>query len=223
MCEICLGNGWYVLDVPLGHPRFGQAIICKCQDDKRRAARQQKLDALDGLNAKERLRTFDSTVTPAHQMYARNVLMVANSGMITLQGKPGVGKTHLMHCAVNQAKEQGRVAVYAAMPDVLDYLRAAFNPKNEEPFEERWKLLISCDVLCLDELDEFSATDWARERFLRLIDERSRNRDTLLTIMALNGDPSALLPKVASRIMQGEVINMHSPDMRQFARQRVPA
>lgn len=223
MCEICLGIGFYVLDVPLGHPRFGQAIICGCQNTKRNEARQRKLDALDGLTGAERLRSFGTTVTPSHQSYARTVLLATTTGMITLQGKPGVGKTHLMHCVVNHAKEQGRVAVYAAMPDVLDYLRAAFNPKIEEPFEERWKLLITCEVLCLDELDEFNATGWAKERFLRLIDERSRHSDTLLTVMALNGDPNSLLPKVASRMLQGKVMHMESPDMRQFAKHRVPA
>lgn len=225
MCERCNGAGFYVLDVPLGHPKFGQAVSCTCMADKRKALLLKKLEALDGLTGSERQRTFDSLEAHPRQVDAITALREAEMGILVLHGKPGTGKSHLLHCTVNQAKAQGRVAVYATMPDVLDYLRSAFNPKNEdESFEGRWKLLIECPVLCLDEMDEFSATEWARERFLRLVDERWRNRDSRLTVVALNGDPRSLLPKVASRLMQGTVLEMRSQDLRQqFKQERMLA
>lgn len=224
MCEVCGGNGFYQLNVPLGHPRFGQAIPCTCRHEQRNATRQRKLEALDGLNDREREHTFETTKLARHQHEVRVALSEAKTGMFTLQGRPGCGKTHYMHCVVNQARSEGRVAVYSTLPDLLDYLRAAFNPKNEEPYEERWKLLISCDVLALDELDEFNATDWAKERFLRLIDERHRNAHTQLTVLALNGEVDALPAKIVSRLKQGTVIKLAPVDMRQvFRADAVPA
>lgn len=219
MCDKCNGVGWYILDVPVSHPKFGQAISCDCMDEKRKARLLSKLEALDGLTASERTRTFENMEPHPRQLAALMILRDAENGIYVLHGTPGTGKTHLLHCTVNQAKAQGRVAVYTSMPDVLDYLRSAFNPRNDEPFEERWKLLIECPVLCLDEMDEFNATEWAKERFLRLIDERWRNRESRLTVVALNGDPRTLLPKVASRLMQGTVIEMQSNDLRQKFKQ----
>lgn len=221
MCETCKGTGYYVLDVPMSDHRFGRAMQCSCQKDRVNQARQRKLESLDGLNNAERSHRFDNTNPHPSQMLARDALRNAFHGIYVLQGTPGTGKSHLLHCVVNQAREQGRVAVYAPMPDVLDYLRATFNPKNEEVYDDRWRLLVECDVLALDELDEFNATEWAKERFLRLIDERWRNRDRLLTVVALNGDPALLLPKVASRLMQGRVLPMRNVDMRSIMNDKV--
>lgn len=223
MCERCNGMGYVTYDVPLGHPDFGKLFHCVCTLEKRKAKQQEKLEGLDGLTTLERSHTFDQTQAHPHQTLVRDALLNAFTGIYVLQGRPGTGKSHFLHCVVNQAKEHGRVAVYATMSDVLDYLRAAFSPKNEEPFEERWNLLIKCEVLCLDELDEFNVTDWAKERFLRLVDERWRNRDEVLTLFALNGDVNALLPKVASRLVQGRVLDMRSTDLRPTFRDRVPA
>lgn len=223
MCKLCSDVGFVRKDVPLSHPDFGKAFPCACLVEKRKTTMLSKLNTLDGLTASERARSFDSMQGNKFQGKALERLRAAEFGIILLHGNPGVGKTHLMHCVINHAKANGRVAVYATMTDVLDYLREAFSPKNEEPFEERWRLLLECPVLCVDELDEFSVTGWARERFLRLIDERWRQRDTKLTVFALNGDPTTLLPKVASRIMQGEVIELRSPDLRPHFRDLVPA
>jgi hypothetical protein len=93
------------------------------------------------------------------------------------------------------------------MTDLLDYLRAAYNPDNRElSFDSRWDLLVRAEVLALDELDEFNTTPWAMERFLRLIDERWRNMQTRLTLLATNSALSQLPPKVASRLRDGRAL-----------------
>lgn len=214
MCEICHGIGFYVLDLPKDDPRFGKAIPCACQKDRVNQARQRKLESLDGLYAAEREHRFETTDPHTQQVTARDVLRNAFAGVYVLQGPPGTGKSHFLHCVVNQARDAERVAIYSTVTDVLDYLRAAFNPRHEEFFEDRWNLLVDCDVLALDELDEFNVTEWAKERFLRLIDERWRKRDKLLTVVALNGEARSLLPKVASRLVQGHVLSMRNVDMR---------
>lgn len=32
-CKVCKGIGWVTLNVPLGHPYFGKALACDCQDE----------------------------------------------------------------------------------------------------------------------------------------------------------------------------------------------
>lgn len=229
MCEKCRGVGYVSLAVPMSDPRFGKAMPCSCQDEKRKLQAQRKLEALDGLTPEERGHRFATTTPTSAQAKIHATLSAALTGIYVLEGKPGIGKSHYLHCTVNQARERGRVAIYATMPDILDYLRAAFNPKLEESYEDRWQQLISCEVLAIDELDEFNSTPWANERFLRLIDERWRKRADMLTIIGMNGKASLLLPKVASRLTQGSVFEMVGKDLRPLfkttavAAERVPA
>jgi DNA replication protein DnaC len=140
--------------------------------------------------------------------------------MVTLIGKPGVGKSTLMHCAVNAARDANVPAVYSTVTDLLDYLRQAYNPNVEVTFDARWDTLLRCEVLALDELDEFSTTAWAMERFLRLIDERWRAMDRCLTICATNSRLNLLPPKVTSRLndVRSHVIEMGGDDLRRYAR-----
>ena len=114
-------------------------------------------------------------------------------GIVTLTGKPGSGKSALLMCAVNEAREANVPAVYTTVTDLLDYLRAAYAPGADVSFDSRWDLLVGCEVLALDELDELNSTPWAMERFLRLMDERWRNMDRRLTLCATNSRINACL------------------------------
>lgn len=31
-CQTCQGTGWVTLNVPMGHPYFGKALACDCQE-----------------------------------------------------------------------------------------------------------------------------------------------------------------------------------------------
>ena len=200
VCPTCGGLGWYYRDGANG------AILTRCRcgsganDERRRAY----LERIDGLKAHEREISFKlMTIDPANQDAVMAVVGAATAGrgMITLHGDPGTGKTFLLMAAVNAARARGVPAVYTTVTDLLDHLRAAFDPRSEETFDRRWDLLLTCEVLALDELDEFNTTPWAMERFLRLIDERWRSMRSVLTLCATNDLFSAAIPdKVRSRI-----------------------
>lgn len=224
VCERCKGIGWHYVADGEGNAIWQKSyhgvepklVRCACMVAADKDRQSAKLEALDGLTETERQRSFSRTKPHPSQQAVFDCLASNETGMVTMQGPPGTGKTHLMQCAVNQARERGKVAVYSTMTDVLDYLRRAFRPGTDEPFEERWQLLLSADVLALDELDEFSATEWAKERFLRLIDERWRNQHKQLTIVAMNGSLEDLHPKVNSRLSQGKVFSLTGIDMRRI-------
>lgn len=226
VCGLCLGVGWlYATDAEgniiwqSGHRGTEPKLVrCRCMESYDKARQRTRLEQLDGLTETERQRSFKHTRPHPSQQAAFDCLSDAAVGIVTMQGAPGTGKTHLLQCTVNQAREAGKVAVYSTMTDVLDYLRRAFKPDADEHFEERWQLLLSADVLALDELDEFNATAWAKERFLRLIDERWRNQHKQLTAIAMNGDLEDLHPKVESRLAQGTVFHMTGVDMRRVLR-----
>ncbi|MCW5844567.1 MAG: hypothetical protein KIT77_25165 [Caldilinea sp.] len=72
-------------------------------------------------------------------------------------------------------RDRGVETQYTLTTVLLDYLRAAFDPEHEaREFDARWQALIDIPVLCIDELDEYTATDWATIRFKMLLDFRWR-------------------------------------------------
>jgi DNA replication protein DnaC len=196
-----------------------QIVRCNCQYHLDVERRRRRLEAIDGLKASERGYLFaNAYVDDNNEQVLRQVqeLVDRRRGLITLYGKPGAGKTHILMCAVNEARERHVPAVYTTVTDVLDYLRNAYHPQAELTFDARWDTLTNCEVLALDELSEFNTTSWALERFLRLMDERWRQMDRVLTLCATNGRLNNLPEKVASRLSdrRATVIEMAGVDMR---------
>jgi len=185
-------------------------------EDKRR--RTVYLNRIDGLTDDERTRRFsniDDHYEPGVLINIREAT-VASRGMITLVGDYGTGKSTLLICAVNEARELGRVAVYTTLTDLLAYLRRTFEPGAEDTFDQYWEALLSCDVLALDELDEPKSTDWALEKFQRLMDERWRRMEDQFTICAINSRINSLPGKIQSRLRDGraQIISIGGLDMR---------
>lgn len=219
-CDTCKDAGYYLTvdaEDPFWHehPRM---IRCSCKAEEDRARRLSLLLKFDGLTTAERQRRFDRL----DNIYSDNLiekverLVVEGRGMITLFGEPGVGKSTLLICAVNAGRERDRLAIYTTMPDLLSYLRSTFGPDSEDTFDRYWDALIKADILAIDELDEFSDSKWSMERFLRLIDERWRRMDEVLTLYATNARPNALVSKVRSRLQDGraQIIKVEGKDMR---------
>lgn len=195
-----------------------QPVRCKCKQAEDKLRRGKKLLRHDGLTARERQHRFvdlDDTHNLAAIIKVRSAVEVSR-GLFTLQGAYGVGKTTLLICAVNEARERGKLAIYTTLADLLSYLRSTFDPDTDVDYDDHWDALTTCDVLALDELDDFNSTPWAMERFLSLIDERWRRMDETLTLCALNKRITSLPGKVQSRLNDGraELIAVEGPDMR---------
>lgn len=221
-CFRCKDMGFVVRDVPVNHPDFGKAFRCVCGEKDDAARRSAYLLRIDGLTPDERKRRFDQLQRNDNQV-AIDIVARATQlrrGMIVLTGAPGVGKTTLLVCAVNAARDAGVPAVYTTVATLLDYLRDAYAPNRELTHDARWELLVRCEVLALDELDDFSPTPWAAERFVRLMDERWRNVSDMLTLMAMNGSAAHLPDKVRSRLSDGRTTKLQlvGEDMRGYLR-----
>lgn len=218
-----------MLDVPTTDKRFGQAQRCECGAVDNAAQRTAYLERVDGLKPHERTITFERVVLGSHNQTAYDAVraaVAAKSGLITLTGPFGVGKSVLLMAAVNAARADGATSVYTTMTDLLDWLRAAFNPNRIEEdgvdlsFERRWRLLTTCRVLAIDEVDEMNPTPWALERLCRIFDERWRSMEQALTVVALNQPVTVLPGKVASRLRDGRgyVIQINGADMRPYTK-----
>ena len=229
-----MGLGWvYSVDGAgrvIWENRSPKLVRCACQRQSQREREQRILLTMDGLKASERLLRFEDLMLTKNQSALDHVRESVDRrrGLITLIGKPGSGKTSLLICAVNQARDLGRSAVYTTVTDLLAYLRQAFDPKSDHAKETlgldvRWRTLVDAELLALDELDEFNTTAWAMEQFLRLIDERWRQIDRVLTLCATNSGLRQLPEKVTSRLLDGraQVLQLGNLDMRGYQQWRV--
>jgi DNA replication protein DnaC len=118
-------------------------------------------------------------------------------GWLIFTGAYGVGKTHLAAAIANERVRLGHPALLIVVPDLLDYLRAAFNPQSSKSLDRRFEEVRRSPLLVLDDLGTESATSWAKEKLFQLINYRyvARLPTVVTTVMAFR----ELDPKIAIR------------------------
>ena len=150
-CPICHGTGWVVRDVPIGHPDFGRAFPCRCKEAEIEQRRQARLRALGNLGALQHM-TFDSFLPDGiglpedRRRNLRDAYETARrfaerpEGWLLLLGGYGCGKTHLAAAIAHARLARGDAVLFISIPDLLDYLRATFNPTSEVGYDERLEM-----------------------------------------------------------------------------------
>ena len=101
---------------------------------------------------------------------------------MVLAGPSGCGKTHLAAAIANERIRLGKPALYKTTPDLLDDLRAGFNPEHEIPYNQSFEIVRNAPLLVLDDFGVQSGTPWAKEKLDQLIDYRySQQLPTVIT------------------------------------------
>ena len=54
------------------------------------------------------------------------------------------------------------------VPDLLDYLRQAFDPQSVSRFDKRFQDILSIPILILDDLSIGSGSSWAKEKLFQI-------------------------------------------------------
>ncbi len=93
-------------------------------------------------------------------------------GWLLLTGPYGSGKTHLASAIGNYQAGLGFPPLMVSVPDLLDHLRATFNPNSAVTLDRRFEEIRSAHLLILDDLGTQSATPWAREKLYQLFNYR---------------------------------------------------
>ena len=126
-------------------------------------------------------------------------------GMGIMLGKWGQAKTLLMKIAVAKFIRAGKSAHYVKLTTLMDDIRTAYDEKENKMTAlvnkiREWQ---SLDLLCLDEIDKDTGTDWAETRLFDLVDERwvLAVRESALTLFASNyASPNEIPGYLRSRI-----------------------
>ncbi|NLF00125.1 MAG: ATP-binding protein, partial [Anaerolineales bacterium] len=116
------------------------------------------------------------------------------SNWLVLTGNYGCGKTHLAAAIANLRVSRGQPALFIVVPDLLDHLRATFNPQSTVTFYQQFEEVRRAPLLVLDDLGTESATPWAREKLYQIFDYRYNARlPTVITTASRIEDLDARL------------------------------
>ena len=196
LCPRCNGSGWVSKRVHVGHPEFGQAFPCVCQETQNVPTRITALRRYSNLGALGRI-TFASTWPDGPPGSAANRQMFAEAfavssdfaenpeGWLVLCGPSGSGKTHLAAAIANRCIERQHTTFFIVAADLLDHLRGTYSPESPVTYDELFEQVRNVPVLVLDDLGTKSATSWAEEKLLQVVNHRYNN--ALPTVITVRG------------------------------------
>jgi DNA replication protein DnaC len=226
VCPICHGQGFVVLDLPIGHPDFGRAMPCRCRQAEIALRRQVELTKVSNLNQLRHM-TFETFLPDGVGLNDEQRLNLRRAfdkarmfaarpeGWLLLAGTYGCGKTHLAVAIAHEVLRRGQSALFVVVPDLLDHLRATFGPNSETSFDERFETVRQTPLLILDDFGSQSATPWAKEKLFQLLNYRYTAQ--LPTVITTNLRLNEIEARLRSRLADPDlstVVPMTAPDFR---------
>jgi len=220
-CHICNDAGYLRANVPVGHPSFGRLFPCECKRKELDDRHMEDLHRLSNLDAftSHTFEDFDPDVRGLDDAYEAALAFAQEPEhkWLFLYGPCGVGKTHLAVAIAKFAMEYNGVnAYFAVVPDLLDHLRATFDPNSGSGYDERFTAIRNAPMLVLDDLGTESATPWAREKLYQLINHRYVEQ--MPTVITSNVDQRKVDERIMSRILDHRLTEYVEIDGEDFRR-----
>jgi DNA replication protein DnaC len=217
-CPRCDGAGFVRKAVKLGHPDFGRAFPCECTRDEQEDVKRARLLRYSNLGPLARL-TFENlsprgrSPNSQHQEAFAGAVRAGESfaaqpaGWLVLVGPSGCGKTHLSAAIAGKCIENGQGALFMVVPDLLDHLRAAYQPGAEACYDEVFETVRNAPVLILDDLGVQNTTPWVEEKLFQLINHRYSAQ--LATVITTNLDLSSFGQRLQTRLGDSALSQVH--------------
>ena len=153
--------------IEIAAPSYRQTKAGDRGGDRRSLYDQMRFQTFSASSALHSERENLSQVSRRAQDWAQ-----APRGWLCIIGEHGSGKTHLAAAIANDLYDNAKEAVLTTVPDLLDYLREAFDPRANSRYGKRFYDVQRCPILILDDLRMRSATPWAKEKLFQIIDYR---------------------------------------------------
>jgi DNA replication protein DnaC len=218
-CSVCQDAGYLRASVPIGHPSFGRLFACDCKKlelERRRSLELQELSNLDAF-ASSTFEDFDQSVPGSAQAFQAATAFASDpTGWLFLYGPCGIGKTHLAVAIAKRLVASGTTVYFAVVPDLLDHLRATFDPSSGVAYDHRFTAIRNAPLLVLDDLGTENTTPWAREKLFQIINHRYKEQ--LPTVLTSNQDHKRIEERILSRIMDQRLTTFVDIDAEDFRR-----
>jgi len=218
VCALCQGARYVRVNVPFDHPDFGNVVPCRCASEETSAARGARLARYSNIGALSRL-TFANLIARGRSAGSREqeqykrcaddarTFADAPDGWLVLSGASGCGKTHIAAAVVNRLLDRGEPALFVVVPDLLDHLRAAYQPAADVGYDELFERVRNAPVLVLDDLGTQAPTPWAQEKLFQLINHRFNTR--LPTVVTTNLLPEQIDERLRTRLTDASIARVY--------------
>lgn len=91
---------------------------------------------------------------------------------LIFMGPFSTGKTHLAAAIAHYRQLSGTEVAFVTVPDLLDYLRVAYNPQANVSFDYRFQMIRNSAFLVLDDMGTENSSSWAKEKLFQIVDHR---------------------------------------------------
>lgn len=129
-------------------------------------------------------------------------------GWLVFSGGYGCGKTHLAAAIANYQSDLGADPLLIMVPDLLDHLRATFNPNSTTSYDRRFVDVRNAPLLILDDLGTQSMTPWVKEKLYQLFNYRY-NAD-LPTVITTADTLDEIDPRLRSRMLDKRMCDIYA-------------
>lgn len=225
VCPKCYGSGW-----ELYRDEHGIEYARECDCGKRQqdiqgsrlrfasipiAYRDVTMKDLTSKHySKQESKNVFKAVAQAVKWYMEHLdeNIESGKGMYFWSEVKGSGKTMLATAMANELMNNHRRYVkFATSLDILDEIRATYDPNNEESESSLLNDLVSAEFLVIDDFGTERVTDWVGEKFYQIVNKRYMNKK--VTFYTSNYDLMKLKydDRISSRIRERTIL-VHFPE-----------
>lgn len=129
-------------------------------------------------------------------------------GWILIIGTYASGKTHLAAAIANYRADSNAPPLFVVVPDLMDHLRATFNPNSTVSLDRRFEEVRNAPLLILDDLGTQSSSPWVKEKLYQLFNLRYNAE--LPTVITSASGLEDMDPRLRSRLLDKRLCTIHA-------------
>jgi len=162
----------------MGHLVSDDGLIpCPCGLTYRRQVKQfSDLSALRGRLLQCTFENFKYSGPQAETVEAYEAVLAwakePGGFLFIWSARKGNGKTHLAAAAANYLMRAARPVLFVNMPELMDWLRQAYNDEWLEDVAKRTERVKTAPILVLDDLGAEKRSEWTDERSYIIVNYR---------------------------------------------------
>jgi len=189
VCAICGGSGWKIIE----KDGISAAKRCECVLMDRGEALLKRA-RIPSNYAQDRFENFSDRGSADLRIiqglllrYCQDFPNTDPPGLLFI-GEPGCGKTHLAVAVLQRLIEHGFEGTFVDYQQLLERIRAGYDPLSGESPREAYEQAMETDVLLLDDLGAHRVTDWVEDTVTSIITYRCNERKPVIATTNL-ADP----------------------------------